>query len=145
MKAWQFWDPNTKQFIISSHAIFDERYFPGNSTAAINLFSLPQDFAQTPNNVLNPQMVTHQGGEDNDDDSPHPKPLIQQQVPNDVLQPADHASINPPPQHHPRTNPPRAARFKGSLNESELMKQNFAPAPVIAQPPPAPALLQTLS
>src|SRR5579859_1426480 len=131
VKAWQFWEPNTKQFLISSHAIFDECYFPGNSTAAINLFSLPQDFAQMPTNVLNPQMVTHQGGEDNHDDLPYSKPLIQQQVPNDVLQPADHAPIDPPPQHHPRTNPPRAARFKGSLNESELMKQNVAPAPVI--------------
>ena len=30
-KAWWFWDPAAKKFIISSHAVFEERCFPGNS------------------------------------------------------------------------------------------------------------------
>jgi GAG-pre-integrase domain/Integrase core domain len=41
VKAWQFWDPVDKKFIISSHAVFDERCFPGNSTASINLLGEP--------------------------------------------------------------------------------------------------------
>src|SRR6266487_6080103 len=41
VKAWRFWDPAERKFIISSHAVFDERCFPGNSTAAINLMGEP--------------------------------------------------------------------------------------------------------
>ena len=41
VKAWKFWDPVEKKVIISSHAVFDERCFPGNSTIAINLSSHP--------------------------------------------------------------------------------------------------------
>ncbi|CDO70031.1 hypothetical protein BN946_scf184597.g5 [Trametes cinnabarina] len=32
-KIWWFWDPAAKRFIISSHAMFDERCFCGNSVS----------------------------------------------------------------------------------------------------------------
>jgi hypothetical protein len=65
VKAWKFWDPVNKK-IISSHAVFDERCFPGNSPTTINaLDSLPPALAP-----LKQQVVLHQGGEKEDDDVP---------------------------------------------------------------------------
>ncbi|KAL7281334.1 hypothetical protein ACG7TL_004643 [Trametes sanguinea] len=46
-KAWRFWDPAARRFIISSHAVFDERCFPGNSPS-INVFGLPLDEVDIP-------------------------------------------------------------------------------------------------
>src|ERR1700676_4297894 len=66
-KAWRFWDPVDRKIIISSHAVFDERCFPGNSTTSINLLS------PTP---PPPEVVLHQGGDDSDDDeAPEPEQL----------------------------------------------------------------------
>jgi hypothetical protein len=39
-KAWTFWDPIERKLITSSHAVFDERIFPGN-TKFINVFGVP--------------------------------------------------------------------------------------------------------
>lgn len=32
IKGWLFWDLQKRKFIVSSHAQFDERHYPGNST-----------------------------------------------------------------------------------------------------------------
>ena len=101
VKAWQFWGPVDKHFIISSHAVFDERCFPGNSTTAINLMGAPS----APNPTLNPPqvvVVVHQGGDDDLDDEPpaaavpNPAPTAPPPAPashpNQILMP--HAKIH---------------------------------------------------
>ncbi|GJE95983.1 hypothetical protein PsYK624_121760 [Phanerochaete sordida] len=45
-KAWLFWNPATRRFITSSHAVFDERRFPGNSPT--HLAALPLSSAGDP-------------------------------------------------------------------------------------------------
>jgi Reverse transcriptase (RNA-dependent DNA polymerase) len=161
VKAWKFWDPVEKKIIISSHAVFDERCFPGNSTTAINLASIP-DVEQAP--FKHPEVVLHQGGdEDNDDEAPAPadnndclppvpEPAPPPAVPVPVPGPAPVA-----PQPPRRTNPPRSGRHQGSLNESVLERRSTAqpvpisinqrsPSPVastpdpLQMPPPAPAI-----
>src|SRR3981189_334265 len=69
-KAWRFWDPVEKKIIISSHAVFDERCFPGNSTIAINLISPTPPELPIPSKV-----VLHQGGDvETNDEAPTPAP-----------------------------------------------------------------------
>jgi hypothetical protein len=146
VKAWQFWDPVEKKMIISSHAVFDERCFPGNSTAAINLNSLPTD-VQNPSEY--PGVVLHQGGdENNDDEAPTPAPaLVEHDDPAPpVPEPAPLQAVPvpapapaaPPPR---RINPPRSGRPQGSLNESVLEKHTTShPIPLpVNQPSLTPA------
>jgi hypothetical protein len=142
VKAWRFWDPVDKRFIISSHAVFDERCFPGNSSTAINLAgTLAHPIADAP------QVVLHQGGnEDTDDDGPPPPPGPGPGPPPPVAPPA--AAPAPP---HPapamlRKNPARTSRFKGSLREVELTKCTMpgaldSAAPPARSPSPDPLLI----
>ncbi|CDO78104.1 hypothetical protein BN946_scf184683.g1 [Trametes cinnabarina] len=46
-KAWWFWDPTARRFIISLYAVFDEHCFPGNSPS-IDIFGLPLDEVDIP-------------------------------------------------------------------------------------------------
>ena len=162
VKAWRFWDPVDKKFIISSHAIFDERCFPGNSTSTINLLGSPVISRHVPQS---PRLVVHQGGEDShsesDNDDPPPiVPIVQNQ---NFVPPAP---PTPPPApaplqlstgtapHHTtpvlRQNPPQSTRFTGSLNESKLRERTWTPPtappptsvspdPLLMSPPPPPA------
>ena len=132
-KAWRFWDPVDRKIIISSHAVFDERCFPGNSTTSINLLS------PTP---PPPEVVLHQGGDDSDDDeAPEPEQLPAP-APNDPVAeipeanqpdaPPDAPAPLPPPPNEPparRQNPIRSGRPKGSLNENALRKQTTLVSP----------------
>jgi len=169
VKAWQFWDPESKRFIISSHAVFDERYFPGNSTTAINLTGQP---APAKPITSQPQVVIHQGGDDDTDDgppskpepprsappailapAPPPEPEPPHPAPPAILAPAPNAILShPPPDPNPapmRKNPPRASRFKGSLSEVELTKQTlYAPSKNVTSaksPSPDPLLMPSPS
>src|ERR1700719_4068920 len=58
-KAWRFWDPIGQKITISSHAVFGEMCFPGNSTTAIDLLSPTPSQPPSPTHV-----VLHQGGDD---------------------------------------------------------------------------------
>ena len=144
-KAWRFWDPVERRIIVSSHAVFDERCFPGNSTIAINLVSMPDSVGQP---SMEPKVVLHQGGdEDSGDDAPPaiiddpPAPAIPQAVP----PPADigpgPASALPPPR---RVNPPRSGRPQGSLKESALEKK-YASQPEPSQSASAPSASPIMS
>ncbi|KZT18004.1 hypothetical protein NEOLEDRAFT_1052215, partial [Neolentinus lepideus HHB14362 ss-1] len=73
-KAWEFWDPVTQKFYISSNAVFDERCFPGNSKS-INVFGVPLA-PPTPDNLTGP--LPDQGGDDSDDDDPPAPPAAPQ-------------------------------------------------------------------
>jgi hypothetical protein len=42
-KAWHFWNPETKKEIVSNHAQFDERYFPGMSRDPLDWPSSAED------------------------------------------------------------------------------------------------------
>ncbi|KAL7278120.1 hypothetical protein ACG7TL_008091 [Trametes sanguinea] len=82
-KAWRFWDPAARRFIISSHAVFDERCFPGNSPS-INVFGLPLDEVnipgdpatadKPPEDVPDAPELPDQGGDDWDDPAPPAPP-----------------------------------------------------------------------
>jgi hypothetical protein len=124
VKAWHFWDPIAKRFIVSSHAVFDERHFPGNSTTAIDLMTHP------PPKLIDgtPQVVLHQGGdEETDDESPpdansNPVPM-QPAMPLAQPAPAEMQALPAPVCR----NPARTSRFHGSLNETELSKHQNSP------------------
>ncbi|KAL7279387.1 hypothetical protein ACG7TL_007228 [Trametes sanguinea] len=123
-KAWRFWDPAARRFIISSHAVFDERCFPGNSPS-INVFGLPLDEVdipgdpamadKPPEDVPDAPELPDQGGDDWDDPAP-PAP------PAPPAAPAGQRERSPAaPERVP--SPPAPP----------------APAPVVPQPPAAPA------
>ena len=160
VKAWRFWDPVEKKVIVSSHAVFDERCFPGNSTLAISLVSVPNFVEQSP---PEPKLVLHQGGDNDnndDDEAPAPAPVPVDAPPNapadddlypgiPLAAPPAHGDPDPDPDPAPapaapaprRNNPPRTARPKGSLNESILEKRQQE-RPVLPPPPhlsPSPA------
>ncbi len=68
-KGWLFYNPNTQKYIISEHAEFDKRIFPGLSkyqaTSPVDLTpsnSLPLSTGTTPNSVLD------LGGDSDEDD-----------------------------------------------------------------------------
>jgi hypothetical protein len=67
-KAWTFYNPQTRKFIESSHATFDERVFPGNTKTIINPFvdlSVPTSLTPTsPKLVLDSDTpdLHHRGG-----------------------------------------------------------------------------------
>jgi len=140
VKAWRFWDPVDKKFIISSHAVFDERCFPGNSTTAINLMGEPALPIPPPPM----QVVLHQGG---DDESADEEPLAPVVAPAPLPPPAP---INPPsprPAAPIRQNPARSSRYQGSFKENLITKRLSIPPqspparPVSLSPSPDPLLL----
>ena len=157
MKARKFWDPVEKKVIISSHAIFDERCFPGNSTVAINLIpasNLP-NLPNLPSEPSNPEEVLHQGeDEEHDDeapvapvqpvpDEPAPVPVLPAPA---VVDPVPVIPANaPPPFRH--QNPPRTGRYHGSLRESSLERRNLPlpPPPPSSTPTPAPSIPDSLN
>ena len=136
VKAWRFWDPVDKKVIISSHAIFDERCFPGNSTIAINLIDPLEESTPPPPPPPPPSLVVlHQGGDEDDNDEAPDEPELPAPVPGvppaaPVPNPGPAPAAPPPPR---RINPPRSSRPQGSLNERHLEKQNSTLPP----PPPA--------
>lgn len=106
-KAWLFWNPVTKQEVVSSSAEFDERFFPGTSTK-------PLDWPLPP---LSPrQLQTHrdpvdQVGDDGIDDDPMrlshfpTSPPSDDDVPPSPKQEPTSAPRSPPPAR-PSTPPP---------------------------------------
>ena len=147
IKAWRFWDPVDRRIIISSHAVFDERCFPGNSTVAINLVTpLSDPFAPS-------QVVLHQGGDDEieDDEAPeapvlaadNPAPVVQETRP-DAPAHIPHAVPLPTPPIR-RQNPPRASRHQGSFNEKALQQQVPTPTVPVPTPPTPPPCLPAVS
>jgi len=142
-KAWLFWDPANKKFITSSHAVFDERYLPGNSTKAIDLITCSTNEPKP----SGPTVVTHHGGDntdsgsDSDDDEPPPVPVP---VANPEMAPPPQPPVLPPVQPPPqrRNLPQRSSRPTKSLNFNDLQRQNVpGPShqipPAAAPPPPA--------
>jgi hypothetical protein len=141
VKAWKFWDPVNRKFIISSHAVFDERYFPGNSPTTIHaLDSLPPI-----QSTQQQQVVLHQGG-DTDDvvvrppvAAPAPTPPLDPLPEQAEEQPAPFADVLPDvpePERLPeprRQNPPRTSRFVGSFKETASRQR-----PRHVSPPPSP-------
>ena len=143
VKAWQFWDPIDKKVIISSHAVFDERCFPGNSTTAINLISTSLPVSSPPTRLV----VLDQGGDDSNDTNTDKAPLAPIPAPAPLPPPAaDPAPAVPPiapvpdvahvPAPAKRQNPPRSSRPQGSLNETLLRRQ--ASVLPLQSPSPAP-------
>jgi hypothetical protein len=139
VKAWKFWDPVDKRIIISSHAVFDERYFPGNSTTAISLFDSSPSPSPSPSTQA-PQVLLHQGGDNDDDDkAPLADAPVQVDVPPIPL-PQVHA-LPPPADPVPdrRQNPARASRFQGSLKEPNLRSRAQIIPVLPPLPPPSPS------
>lgn len=102
VKAWEFWDPVGRKFIISSHATFDERYFPGNSPLAIGLLGEPLGLesvrfpgSDTDEDVINP------GGDNktlgNDDPTPPSVPYHDDDAPPAVELPVELQAPKPAP------------------------------------------------
>jgi hypothetical protein len=66
-KGWKFYNPTTQKYVISEHAEFDERVFPGlakyKATSPVNL--------TPPNSVLAPTLdpLLNLGGDSDDDES----------------------------------------------------------------------------
>ena len=154
VKAWQFWDPVEKKVIISSHAVFDERCFPGNSKQAIDLLTS----ALNENPPKAPTVVLHQGGdEDNSDEAPAPAPVEHDEPVPPVPEPAPPAPAPAPAPTRPtpapaparpapalapaRRNPPRNACPQGSLNQHALEQHRSPHLPTPSSPDPL--LLQT--
>ncbi|KAL7285881.1 hypothetical protein ACG7TL_000992 [Trametes sanguinea] len=130
-KAWRFWDPAARRFIISLHAVFDERCFPGNSPS-INVFGLPLDEVdipgdpamadKPPEDVPDAPELPDQGGDDWDDPAPPAPPAPPPASPAPPAAPAGQRKHSPAaPERTP--SPPAPP----------------APAPVVPQPPAAPA------
>ncbi|KAL7278649.1 hypothetical protein ACG7TL_007650 [Trametes sanguinea] len=133
-KAWRFWDPAARRFIISSHAVFDEHCFPGNSPS-INVFGLPLDEVnipgdpatadKPPEDVPDAPELPDQGGDDWDDPAPPAPPA-------------------PPPAAPAPPAPPAAPagqreRSPAAPERAPSPPAPPAPAPVVPQPPAAPA------
>ena len=140
VKAWQFWDPIDKKVIISSHTVFDERCFPGNSTTAINLILTSLPISSPPTHLV----VLDQGGDDSNDTNTDKAPLAPIPVPAPPA--ADPAPAVPPiapvpdvahvPAPAKCQNPPRSSHPQGSLNETLLRRQ--ASVLPLQSPSPAP-------
>src|ERR1700722_5293466 len=135
--------PMCSKVIISSHAVFDERCFPGNSTTAINLISTSLPVSSSPTRLV----VLDQGGDDTNDTNTDKAPLAPIPAPAPLPPPAaDPAPAVPPiapvpdvahvPAPAKRQNPPRSSRPQGSLNETLLCRQ----ASVLPLQSPSPAL-----
>ncbi|PBK85850.1 hypothetical protein ARMGADRAFT_941371, partial [Armillaria gallica] len=83
---WRFYNPTTQHFIISSHIVFDEHVFPGNTTTPVNPFGDLQ-FKKNTNNgsgsdTAIPETVSHQGGENlHSNDTPLSPPLQSENSP----------------------------------------------------------------
>ena len=126
-KAWRFWDPAAKKFIISSHAVFDERCFHGNSPF-INVFGLPLDQVDIPS----PADVVEDSAEDAPD-----APELPDQGEDDSDDPAPPAppapALPPPAPEEPREHSPDVPERSPSPPAPP------APAPVVPQPPAPPA------
>lgn len=83
VKGWLFWDLHARKFIISSHVQFDERYYPGNSTKAIDLFpdlDMPDQGGDEDDSVDLEPVHASISPEDDDNDAP-PKPPAPPQAP----------------------------------------------------------------
>ena len=108
-KAWRFWDPAAKKFIISSHAVFDERCFPGNSPF-INVFGLPLDQVDIPGPT--------DAVEDSPEDAPD-APELPDQGEDDLDDPAPPAppapALPPPAPEEPRERSPAASERSPAL------------------------------
>ncbi|CDO76911.1 hypothetical protein BN946_scf184594.g18, partial [Trametes cinnabarina] len=123
-KAWRFWDPAARRFIISSHAVFDERCFPGNSPS-INVFGLPLDEVdipgdpatadKPPEDVPDAPELPDQGGDDWDDPAP------------------------PAPPAPPAAPAGQRERSPAAPERAPSPPAPPAPAPVVPQPSAAPA------
>ena len=161
VKAWKFWDPVEKKVIISSHAVFDERCFPGNSTTIIDLVSLPPT-PSTPS-TSTPEVVFHQGGDENNHDEA-PSPVLAANDPIPPVDPIPDIALDPTPASAPSSapasppsaprpnlpsssqpivepkhcNPPHASCPQTSLNENILSHKNSPPPASIHTPSPSP-------
>ena len=108
-KAWKCWNPVIKKLIISSHVVFDERVFPGNTKTLTNPFD---DLFPSLSDLSDPLMLPDQGGDSNLDDNDLPPP---ENPP--VLNPS------PPPSPSPSASPlppditPPGSPFNGPLPE----------------------------
>ncbi|PIL22297.1 hypothetical protein GSI_14985 [Ganoderma sinense ZZ0214-1] len=128
-KAWKFWNPAAKKIIISSHAVFNEQYFPGNSPF-INVFGLPLDNVDIPggpddaappeDGVPDVPELYNQGGDDDYDDPAPPAPPAPQPAP----PPSHQLSLLQSPL--PPASPPPA------------LPPAPSPSPPPTWPPPAP-------
>ena len=137
VKAWKFWDPVSKQIIISSHAAFDEQCFPGTYSGPVQLASdsLPPVVGPpSPESVV----VLHQGGDEDEQDYDVPPPPVPMAAQNDgsATVPTEPApALAPAPSRH--LNPPRMARPKGSFNQNVLHGHWESPTPPPEPPSPA--------
>ncbi|TFY71470.1 hypothetical protein EVG20_g1549 [Dentipellis fragilis] len=120
VKAWRFWDPVARRFLVSSHAVFDERIFPGN-TRSISIFGDPSP-------PVSPD-ASDQGGNDDNDDLPPPEPSPSPPTPDPSVHSPPHSPPSPlpsPVSSEPRRSG-RSTRHQGSLNLNTLQKQNVQP------------------
>jgi hypothetical protein len=84
-KAWTFYNPQTQNFIESSHATFDECVFPGNTKTLVNPFgdlftSSTSPVTPTPpsEKILDTPDLHHQGGVQDSDSAAPDNPLSPQ-------------------------------------------------------------------
>jgi hypothetical protein len=140
-KAWLFWDPEDRKFITSSHAVFDERYFPGNSP--INLSQMPtapdsSEFSDDGGDDDVPPPISMQ---------PPPAPPAPPHLPPHPIMPSRSPSPSPPPHEPPPSPPHRQLRERGggSLNVNQLMRQQMGWSSVKAPEPPSPTVSSPLA
>ena len=124
-KAWLFYNPATKKTVISSHAVFDERYMPGTSLKSLNLITAeiidrgegPPDFgdvADQGGDVPSPSTHRHSADDDGvalyDDQPPSPAPAApaapQLRTPPPTSPPAPSTPLQQPAEQP--TTPPSA-------------------------------------
>ena len=150
IKAWEFWDYDSKTVIISSHVQFDERVMPGNSVVALRqLFNTPPD-------LTSPDLSHQEGDVPSFDDSngfmdgfmhssptpevveppaaavEPPPPIELPQPP--VVPPLVPPSVPPAPRRELRPSRPTPS----SLSYKTLVRNNVGPALSQEQRPLAP-------
>lgn len=137
-KAWLFWDPETKKFITSSHAVFDERYFPGNSV--VNMSLMPNAPSVPDVSPSDDAQLSDEGDDDDDDNPPLPSTAVPispppSRPPSPPPPPCPPQAPPPPPSpppHRPSPPPPSEPRKlreraggPGSLNVDRLMREQM--------------------
>jgi len=142
-KAWKFYNPVTKKFVISERAIFDERYFPGLAKSPAGLPPVPAVSDLPGDSVQADKLPDVEGGVsyDSDDDyhghtrvhhPPAPAP-----APAPALQPPALAFEPPAPSPSPPVTPVKSEATSSRFNTPVQFPQM---QPLLPPPIQAPSL-----
>lgn len=125
-KAWLFWDPERRKFYTSSHAVFDERYFPGNSPKKLS--TMPEQSIALPDEGEEDESHPYQSST-TDSLQPNQPPTVVNDASPDAPPPSLmllssliplSLSLQPANYENAPTNP--STLFKGHTDQKKLLK-----------------------